>query len=78
MNKDFNTVDMYLVVCCAYSLLLMRFFKRQIAAQTIYTGTLMEYAVILLLFKRRKKPTQIIDQGLEHLLPQVMERPMFD
>ena len=66
ISSRLNAIDLYLVVCIF--LVFGEIFVGEIAAQTtVYSGALMEYAVILLLLKKRRKPMRTIDQGLRHL-----------
>jgi hypothetical protein len=71
ISSRLNAVDLYLVVCIFFVFGKSCVSLRSVCLNPIFlSAALLEYAVILLMLKKRRKPRRTIDEGLKNLFSQ--------
>ena len=73
ISSRLNAVDLYLVVCVFF--VFSNIFDKidSLNVRNYFTGALMEYAAILLLLKKRRRPTRKVDEGIATVLNLVQQ-----
>ena len=79
ISSRLNAVDLYLVVCIFFVfgnnfVLPFNGVKSSLIKKTLFVAALLEYAAILLLLKKRRKPLMKLEQGMKNIPETGMRR----